>query len=332
MTWILVEYIWLDSTNALRSKIRTLPDTAVSSFLKYTWDFDEQTLIPLRIYKSPAHFSSHAYYFLLCESVSQEETHRSILTGTLQTMPKKLSPTIGFEQEYFLFETKTGTVIDAHHVWIKPGTTFCGQSKYSIDVHKLMRTHAEWCLEASIMFAGYNLEEAPGQYKFKIGPRIGNASELGGLPIKGESCILKVCDDLIMARFLLHKVCELYALMPVFEPKPFVEENGSGCHTDFAVSFIRNADKKEKSKKRLEKFIEILKFGHTQVMEDELYGVGNKKRLCGKHGAIDYKHFTGSIRIKTGNEYIQDKRPAANCNPYIVANYLCSMSRNASDT
>jgi hypothetical protein len=64
------------------------------------------------------------------------------------------------------------------------------------------------------------------------------------------------------------------------------------------------------------------------------YGDGNEKRLTGKHEACDINTFKygvanrgASIRIprdaeKDGKGYMEDRRPAANCDPYRVTNRM----------
>merc|ERR1711890_120211 len=61
------------------------------------------------------------------------------------------------------------------------------------------------------------------------------------------------------------------------------------------------------------------------------YGEGNEKRLTGQHETCSIKQFKygvadrgASIRIprtaeQTGRGYMEDRRPAANCDPYRVA-------------
>lgn len=51
--------------------------------------------------------------------------------------------------------------------------------------------------------AGVNLEVMPGQHEFQVGP-----------------CeALNAGDDLWMARFLLHRVCEDFGVIVTFHPK-----------------------------------------------------------------------------------------------------------------
>merc|ERR1719198_1529655 len=72
-------------------------------------------------------------------------------------------------------------------------------------------------------------------------------------------------------------------------------------------------------------------FGKVAKEHIAEYGEGNDKRLTGKHETCSIKDFKygvadrgASIRIprsaeKEGKGYMEDRRPAANCDPYRVA-------------
>ena len=71
-------------------------------------------------------------------------------------------------------------------------------------------------------------------------------------------------------------------------------------------------------------------FGKVAAEHIAEYGEGNDKRLTGKHETCDINTFKygvanrgASIRIpreaeKNGKSYMEDRRPAANCDPYKV--------------
>jgi len=66
----------------------------------------------------------------------------------------------------------------------------------------------------------------------------------------------------------------------------------------------------------------------------ELYGADNRMRLTGKHETSSFESFSwgdgnrgGSLRIPVctkleGKGYLEDRRPAANLDPYLVASSI----------
>ena len=75
----------------------------------------------------------------------------------------------------------------------------------------------------------------------------------------------------------------------------------------------------------------VIKLLEAKAMEHiEVYGDGNEARLTGHHETCSWKEFKygisdrgASVRIpwhvaKNKKGYIEDRRPAANMNPYIV--------------
>ena len=86
----------------------------------------------------------------------------------------------------------------------------------------------------------------------------------------------------------------------------------------------------------IRKAIEKLSHEHAIHIEhyDPTKGVDNTRRLTGKHETASYKKFSSgtasrnvSIRIPRQVDeeqcgYFEDRRPAANCDPYAVTNIL----------
>ena len=76
------------------------------------------------------------------------------------------------------------------------------------------------------------------------------------------------------------------------------------------------------------------KLGPRHEQHIQAYGIDNDKRLTGLHETCDITEFKygisdrgASIRIpwqveKDGKGYLEDRRPAANCDPYVVSQKL----------
>ena len=123
------------------------------------------------------------------------------------------------------------------------------------------------------------------------------------------------------------RCAEEYNLTVSFEPKLFTDWNGSGCHTNFSTETMRQGTEGMK-------YIEdmMVKMGAKHDLHMKLYGEGNKSRLTGIHETSSFKQFSygtgnraASFRIPTqtrhdnGKGYIEDRRPASNIDPYVVA-------------
>ncbi|CAF1074455.1 unnamed protein product [Didymodactylos carnosus] len=338
-------YIWIDGTGEqLRSKTKTVSEQTNSVKDVSWWSYDGSStgqaegensdiyLKPVAIYRDP---------FILMGGVSDNpETNQNklVLCETLDTDMKPLKtnwrsdcektlksvadqkPTFGFEQEYTLLD-RDGWPFG----WPKmafPGSQgpyYCSVGACQAYARDLVDSHYRACLYAGLDIAGINAEVMPSSWEYQIGPTIG----------------IDAADQLWISRYILHRIGEEYGIQISLDPKPVEvgDWNGAGCHVNFNVEEMK---KKGEGLKAIEKAIEKLSKRQRTHMRhyDPAFGKDNKRRLTGEHETASYKEFSSdtasravSIRIPrqvADNQcgYFEDRRPAANCDPYQVTNIL----------
>ena len=337
----LVEFVWIDGTEPvkkLRSKSKVVhvghPEMG-DLLLEEEWNFDgsstcqaygsdsERILKPVRVYTDPMRSSGHR--MVLCEVMMPdgETPHnsntRAKLRQTLEAGGDKLKTWWGFEQEYCLMKGSNVLGWPDHGFPSPQGPYYCGVGSDEVVGREVVERHAEACLDAGIMLHGINAEVMLGQWEFQVGHR--------GFADDPEADPLKISDDLWMARYLLYRVGEIYNVWATLDPKPKKGDwNGSGLHTNFSDEKMRDPNT---GMDRITEVMVLFKANHDA--HQKLYGHNNHERLTGHHETSAYDHFNygvanrgTSVRMpnKTGQDgcgYLEDRRPAANADPYEVS-------------
>ena len=322
-----LEYLWLDGCTPTQIRYKT---KVVKEPLKVPewgfdpiWGFDgsstEQAdgnssdcvLKPVRVYPNPLETNSS---IVLCEVFNVDDTPhetntRRRLDEIISDIENDIEEWVGFEQEYTLFENDRPLGWSSNGEPAPQGDYYCGRNIGE----KVSREHLNACIDAGISICGTNAEVMLGQWEYQIGA--------GGS--------IHMSDDLWVARWLLERICEKHELKVSLHPKPMDGDwNGAGCHTNFSTKEMRENGGYEKILEACEKLSE------NPQKHIDAYGMDNDKRLTGLHETCSINEFRygvsdrgASIRIpwqveKDKKGYLEDRRPASNCDPYVVSQKL----------
>lgn len=324
MNYYKAEYIWVDGTKPsplLRSKTRIIPKGSEpetwgfdgSSTNQATGDKSDCVLEPVKVVHDPVRGGDNV--LVLCEVfLVNGDPHPSNTRAPLREvneMYAKYESLFGMEQEYTLFQGQQPLGWPKDGYPAPQGPYYCSVGANFVFGRSIAEKHMDGCLRAGLQLAGINAEVMPGQWEFQIGPL----------------SPLEVGDQMILARWLLDRYAEEEGVHVSYQSKPVKGDwNGAGCHTNFSTNQMRDSyeaciDACEALGQEIEKHIKN-------------YGEGIEDRLTGLHETCSYKEYKygvsdrgASVRIpwhvaKNGKGYIEDRRPNASCDPYVVARVI----------
>jgi len=350
--YIVAEYIWLDSNQCFRSKSRVLPFNIDDRKITLPeWNFDgsstnqacsdnsEVILVPVAKYEDPFRpFNVYGVrsFLVLCECYESVKVLTDLTTNLPANIPlTKPIPTntrakariifgnpkiieekiwYGIEQEYVLYNKESNKPLGwpAFSLPAPQGNYYCGVGANNIFGRDIAEQHYAYCLKSGVKIGGINAEVMPSQWEFQIGICEG----------------IRAADDLMMARYILERICEMHNIIVSYSPKPEIGDwNGSGLHTNYSSKKMRE----DNGIKYIMEAMDKLNSSHSLHISN--YG-DNSKRLIGTHETSSLDKFTygvgsrsTSVRIPTtvyneGKGYFEDRRPAANADPYIVTSLL----------
>ncbi len=272
----------------------------------------------MAIYKDPFRGGNHI--LALCETCLPDGELTPIPTNSRRAAEKifqeaaAAKPWFGLEQEYTLYENNnshapTPLGFPAFGLPKPQGPYYCSVGTENAFGRRVVDAHYRACLYAGVKISGINAEVMPGQWEFQVGPCEG----------------IDAGDQLWVARYILQRVCEDFGIRVSFDPKPLMGDwNGAGCHTNYSTEEMR----KEGGYAKIIEACEKLGVKHAEHIA--VYGAGNERRLTGAHETAPIHQFSygvanrgASIRIPRqakleGCGYLEDRRPAANADPYVV--------------
>jgi glutamine synthetase len=331
----ILEYIWLGGNGEIRSKTKTVPHRDVYNIEDIDeWNFDgsstgqansdgdtEVIIKPCSLYIDPLRKSETVdAYIVLCDTYKPNgdphKTNNRYKANILFDNLLEERSWFGLEQEYFMFKRydplyRHGLRQQLKLYGYNDGTHYCGTTTTDLE-RTITEQHMQMCIEAKINISGINAEVENNQWEFQIGPSEG----------------INAADDLIIARYLLERIAERFDVAICYTPKPFRDTNGSGCHINFSTVGTRANNGIEV----IHEYIRKLEQNHSDHIA--VYGNENDKRLTGLNETSSIDEFTWgvgtrntSIRIpnivkNAGCGYFEDRRPAANIDPYLATSKL----------
>ncbi|MFH0739803.1 MAG: glutamine synthetase GlnII [bacterium] len=324
---IMAEYIWMDGkkpTAKLRSKTKIVDGPVLSLADLPLWGFDGSSTeqaqghfsdcILKPVYYIPDPIRGENNILVMCEVLNPDGTpHKTNTRSKLVELYEKhkvQEPIFGFEQEYTLYRKDWPVGWPSQGFPHPQGRYYCGVGCDEVYGRKLVEAHLKDCLKAGLAICGINAEVMPAQWEFQVGPLN---------PLESS-------DQLWLARWILYRHGEDFEMYAKLDPKPMAGDwNGTGGHTNFSTKAMRE----EGGIKIILEACEKLKKFHNQHIQ--VYGADNDKRLTGKHETCSIYEFRygvsdrgASIRIpmetnNKGKGYLEDRRPAANFDPYQVS-------------
>jgi glutamine synthetase len=318
-----VEYIWINSNNEIKTKIKVIclnyNNNKISLDNFPNWNYDvsrsmekingsEVILKPVAFYKSPFKIVN---FIVLCDTWINNTTpspfnHR-VNTINILEKTKTYLPKIGFEQEFFLSRDNIPlSFIDNHPI----KNTYCSIGNNSvfiknISIRDIILKAFDNCLEAGLELIGYNLESKPSQFKFKILADGINAA-----------------DQLYMMRYIINRTLEDYNCYLDLRPNP-IENYISKCATTFSTHDMRQPN----GIKYIEEAITYLQKKHYR----HLLFYGDNQLSHKLNPIFNYKNGNRNtcirIPIDVRNNkcgFLEDRRPFSNIDPYIITTLLLS--------
>ncbi|MEE8341720.1 MAG: glutamine synthetase GlnII [Candidatus Neomarinimicrobiota bacterium] len=326
MNKIKAEYIWMDGhkpTEKLRSKTKILNGKVNNLNDLPKWGFDGSStmqasgqnsdclLEPIKFIPDPIRGADNI--IVLCEVFNADGSlHVTNTRAQLRGLAEKYigqEPWFGIEQEYTLFRGIKPLGWPDNGFPAPQGGYYCGVGADEVFGRPIVEAHMDACLHAGLEISGINAEVMPAQWEFQIGP-------LGAL---------EVADQTWLARWLLYRIGEEFKVSATLHPKPVSGDwNGAGAHTNFSTKAMRE----DGGIAIIEEACKKLSKNHTEHIK--VYGAHNEERMTGLHETCKIDEFRygvsdrgASVRIpmataKEGKGYLEDRRPAANMDPYLV--------------
>lgn len=318
------EYIWMDGmkpTPKLRCKAKVVPEGEEPPIWGFDGSSTEQApgsnsdCVLKPVFVCPDPFRGGDNKLVLCEvlltDMSPHPTNSRAACVVAAEKYAEFDTWFGIEQEYTFFDGTRPLGWPSNGFPAPQGGYYCGVGADEVFGRPVVEDHLENCLFAGLGISGINAEVMPAQWEFQVGP-------LG--PVE-------VSDQLWLARWILYRTGEDHDVSATLDPKPIRGDwNGAGAHTNFSTKYMR------------ESYDPCIAAAEALGTKADLhianYGDRIEERLTGLHETNSYKDYRygvsdrgASVRIpwqvaRDQKGYIEDRRPNANMDPYVVTRLI----------
>jgi glutamine synthetase len=252
---------------------------------------------------------------VLCEVLLTDYSpHRTNTRAALVETAERYAgeePLFGVEQEYTFFQRGRPLGWPDSGFPAPQGPYYCSVGGDYAVGRGIVERHTLACLDAGLSIEGTNAEVMKGQWEYQIG--VLDAPAIG--------------DQVWLARWLVLRVAEDAGVQVSFAAKPIPGDwNGAGAHTNFSTKAMREG---------WDPIIAACEaLGRNAELHVANYGDGIQERLTGAHETAPWHSFHygasdrgASVRIpwqvaQDKRGYIEDRRPNANMDPYVVAKLM----------
>ncbi|EIE21472.1 glutamine synthetase [Coccomyxa subellipsoidea C-169] len=353
---VIAEYIWLGGTGKdLRSKTKVLDrkpssiadvpmwscDGSSCFFKEAKMTYSEILLVPKAMYTCP--FLGSPNLLVLAEAYQTPNNTETPTNGSdlpalqpgmclrraacaaVMAQVEEQDPWFGIEQEYYILDPATkwplgwsGYFDPQNQIQLSfglqfaTGPFFCTPGTGAFAGREVAMAHLKACVAAGIRIGGVNSEGMLGQNEYQVGPCRG----------------IEMGDELIISRYILMRIGELFNVIISFEPKPIPNTNaGTGGHTNYSTKATRT---KGSGWEAIQQYAKLLESRHKEHMA----AYGGADRLLGAYYAPSANEFRWGVgdrgaSVRVGNlvplqkcGYMEDRRPSGDLDPYVVTRML----------
>lgn len=333
---VLATYIWLGNQRTdIHCKTRTLALHQVEKLEDIPfWEFDgsitgqsygadaDVNLKPVRVAPDPFHGPPNV--LVLCECTMGRKaipTNTRFPASKVFAQVARHRPLFAFVQQYGLFHPKGTWPYGLPLGWPKAGFPKQQMEDCTFSVGTMNRkgtllaeSHYRACLCAGLRICALQSGKFKGEWCFKLGSADG----------------IRLCDELILARWILLRVAEDFGVGVSFDPKPYPDSTHTRrCAVQFSIATMRDPSTPN-GFKRIVRAVEKLGRAHHEHVA--VYGNSNMNRPLKRREAIaaipkfsyGVANAFASVNIPRSAKvhncgYLEDRRPSSNSDPYVVA-------------